>query len=145
MKRWWLPIVEQKTLTFPDQLGSYSIFSQIRGILWTVYVSLSPFDHCTACPSSVDWFLLSAWHFQTFLNWMNTNEQIHSLTNPFSWEQCYWHLINLKLPRCAFESRLLRGILDTLFCDKISQWLSADMWFSPVLRFPPPIKFTATI
>ena len=125
-------------LTIPDQLGSYSIFNKIRGILCIIlwnFLSLSPFGHCTVCPRSVDGFLLSAWHFQTFQNWINTNEQIHTLTNPFSWEQCYWHLINLKLSRCEFESRLLRGVLNTLFCDTIFQWLSADRWFSPVLRY----------
>jgi hypothetical protein len=149
MKQWWLPLVEQITLTFPNQLCSYSIFSQIPGILcimlWTMFVSLSPFGHCTVCPSSVDGFLLSTWHFQTFLNWINTNEQIHSLTNQLSWEQCYRLLMNLKLSRCELESRLLRGVLDTLICDKISQWLAADMWISLVLRFPPPIKLTTTI
>jgi len=149
VKRWWLPQVEQKTLTFPDQLGSYSIFNKIRGImciiLWTIVVSLSPFGHSIVCPSSVDGFLLSVWHFQTFLNWINTNEQINSLTNPFSWDQYYWHLMNLKLWRCEFVSRLLRGVLDTLFCDKISQWLAVDMCFFSVLRFPSPIKLTATI
>jgi hypothetical protein len=81
-----------------------------------MFVSLSPFGHCTVCPSSVDGFLLSTWHFQTFLNWTNTNEQIHSLTNQLSWEQCYRLLMNLKLSPCEFESRLLRGVIDTLIC-----------------------------
>jgi len=49
--------------------------------------------------------------------------------------------MNLKLWRCEFESRLLRGVLDTLFCDKISQWLAADMCFF----FGTPVSFTNKI
>jgi hypothetical protein len=82
----------------------------------TVYLLLLRF-HCTVCPSSVDGFLLSTWHFRTFLNWINTNEQIHSLTNQLSWEQCYRLLMNLKLSPFEFESRLLRGVIDTLICE----------------------------
>jgi hypothetical protein len=29
-----------------------------------------------------------------------------------------------------FESRVLRGVLDTTLCDKVYQWLSAGRWFS---------------
>ena len=30
-----------------------------------------------------------------------------------------------------FESRVLRGVLDTTLCDKVCQWLAVDRWFSP--------------
>ena len=33
----------------------------------------------------------------------------------------------------------------TTLCDKVHQRLAAGLWFSPVLRFPQPIKLTATI
>jgi len=38
-----------------------------------------------------------------------------------------------------FEYRLWWGVLDTTLCDKVCQLLAAGRWFSPVLRFPPPI------
>jgi hypothetical protein len=41
--------------------------------------------------------------------------------------------------RCEFESRSWRGVYDTTLCDQVYQW------FSPDIRFPPPIKLTATI
>jgi uncharacterized membrane protein len=31
---------------------------------------------------------------------------------------------------CEFESRSWRGVLDTTLCDKVCQWLAADLWFS---------------
>ena len=38
------------------------------------------------------------------------------------------------------------GVLDTTLCYiKFCQWLATGRWFSPVLRFPLPIKLTATI
>ena len=46
---------------------------------------------------------------------------------------------------CEFESHSWGGILDTTLSDKVSQRLAAGQWFSPVLRFPPPIILTATI
>ena len=46
---------------------------------------------------------------------------------------------------CEFEPRLCRGVLDTILCDKVCQLLATGRWFSPVFRFPPPIKLTATI
>jgi len=46
---------------------------------------------------------------------------------------------------CKFEPRSQRGVLDTTFCDKFV----SDLWqvggFLWVLRFPPPIKLTATM
>jgi hypothetical protein len=38
-----------------------------------------------------------------------------------------------------------RKVLDTKLCDKVCQRLETGQWFSQVLRFPPPIKLTATI
>ena len=34
---------------------------------------------------------------------------------------------------------------DTTLCDKVCQWLATGCGFLRVLRFPPPIKLTATI
>jgi hypothetical protein len=31
---------------------------------------------------------------------------------------------------CEFESRPWRGVLDTILCDKVHQWLAAGRWFS---------------
>ena len=31
---------------------------------------------------------------------------------------------------CEFESRSWRGVLNTTLCDKVCQWLAADLWFS---------------
>ena len=44
---------------------------------------------------------------------------------------------------CEFESRTWRGVFNTTLCDKVCQWLISG--FLLVLRFPPPIKLTATI
>jgi hypothetical protein len=33
--------------------------------------------------------------------------------------------------RCEFEPRSWRGVLDTILCDKICQWLATGWWFSP--------------
>ena len=41
--------------------------------------------------------------------------------------------------------RSWRGVIDTTLCDKVCQWLVTGQWSSPVLRFPHPIKLTATI
>jgi hypothetical protein len=32
---------------------------------------------------------------------------------------------------CEFEPRSWRGILDTTLCDRVCQWLSTGLWFSP--------------
>jgi hypothetical protein len=32
---------------------------------------------------------------------------------------------------CEYESRSSRGVLDTILCDKVCQWLAADRWFFP--------------
>ena len=32
---------------------------------------------------------------------------------------------------CEFESRSWRGVLDTILCDKICQWLAKVRWFLP--------------
>jgi hypothetical protein len=34
---------------------------------------------------------------------------------------------------------------DTTLCDQVCQCLATGRWFSRVLRFPPPIKLTATL
>ena len=47
--------------------------------------------------------------------------------------------------KCEFEYRSWRGVLDITYCDKGSQRRAADLWFSRVLRFPPPINLTAMI
>jgi hypothetical protein len=39
---------------------------------------------------------------------------------------------------------LLAMFSDTPLCGKVCQWLTTGRWFSPVLRFPPPIKLTTT-
>ena len=41
---------------------------------------------------------------------------------------------------CELESCSWGGLLYTTLCDKVCQWLATGLWFSPVLRFPPPIK-----
>ena len=49
---------------------------------------------------------------------------------------------------CEFESHSAWGVLDTTLCDKVCQWLAADLWFSPcipVFQFSPPIKLTVHI
>ena len=33
---------------------------------------------------------------------------------------------------CEFESHSAWGVLDTTLCDKVCQWLAADLWFSLV-------------
>ena len=40
--------------------------------------------------------------------------------------------------RCEFESRTWRGVLDTILCDKVCQWLATGRWFSP----GPPVSST---
>jgi hypothetical protein len=47
--------------------------------------------------------------------------------------------------RCELESWSWRGVLDTTLCDTVCQGLVTGLWFSPGLRFPPPIKPTGTI
>ena len=44
-----------------------------------------------------------------------------------------------------FEPPSLRGVLDTTLCDKVCLLLASGQWFSPLIRFPPLIKLTATI
>ena len=46
----------------------------------------------------------------------------------------------LSLPTLRVRIPLSCGVLDTILCDKVCQWLATDRWFSPVLRFPPPNK-----
>jgi hypothetical protein len=57
----------------------------------------------------------------------------------YIWNQC--------LSPLTLWVRLLlrRGVLDTTLSDKVCQWLATGQWFFQVLRFPPPIKLTATI
>ena len=46
--------------------------------------------------------------------------------------------------KCSvFEYRSWQGVLDTTLCDKVCQWQVDG--FLRVVRFPPPIKLTATI
>jgi hypothetical protein len=35
---------------------------------------------------------------------------------------------------CEFESRSWWGVFNTTLCDKVSQWLAADLWFSPGIQ-----------
>ena len=46
---------------------------------------------------------------------------------------------------CGFESCSWRHVLDTTLCDKFVNVLRQDGGFLQVLRFPPPIKLTATM
>jgi len=41
------------------------------------------------------------------------------------------------------RNSLRQGVLDTTWCDKVCQWLTAVRWFSP--GTPSPIKLTAMI
>ena len=69
-----------------------------------------------------------------------------------SWSYGSWiynYLCNqcLSPPMLWIRIPFWRGVLDTTLCDKVCQWLVAGRWFSPCtpVRFPPPIKLTATI
>ena len=46
---------------------------------------------------------------------------------------------------CEFKPRSWRGVLDTKLCEKFVSELQQVGGFLRVLRFPPPIKLTATI
>jgi len=46
---------------------------------------------------------------------------------------------------CEFEPRSWRGVLDTTLCIQFVSDLRQICCFFRVLRFPPPIKLTATI
>ena len=39
---------------------------------------------------------------------------------------------------CEFDSRLWQGVLDTILCYKVCQWLATGRWFSP----GTPVSFT---
>jgi len=58
---------------------------------------------------------------------------------------CYNYLCSQCLPPLMLWVRIPLMARCTTLCDKVCQWLAAGWWFSPVLRFPPPIKLTATI
>ena len=49
------------------------------------------------------------------------------------YHHCKWVRILIDMARC------------TTLCDQVCQWLATGLWFSSVLRFPPPIKLTAMI
>jgi hypothetical protein len=36
---------------------------------------------------------------------------------------------------CEFESCSLRGVLNTILCDKVCEWLATGRWFSLGTRF----------
>ena len=40
--------------------------------------------------------------------------------------QCLYHW------NCEFEPCSWRSVLDTMLCDKVSQWLATGRWFTPV-------------
>ena len=46
----------------------------------------------------------------------------------------YYHLI------CEFKFRSWSGILETILCDKICQWLTTGQWFSPGIPVTPTNK-----
>ena len=55
---------------------------------------------------------------------------------PWSWWDGSW-IYNYVYNRCLSQLTLWvriplrRGVLDTVFCDKVCQWLAAGQWFSP--------------
>ena len=66
---------------------------------------------------------------------------------PLSWSYgslAYNYLCNQYLSPLTLWVQIPLMVRCTL-CDKVSQWLAAGQWFSPVLRFPPPIKLSTTI
>jgi hypothetical protein len=53
----------------------------------------------------------------------------------WSWSHCSWIYYRcnqcLSPQSCEFEFRSWRGVLDTILCDKVCQWLVVGQWFSP--------------
>jgi hypothetical protein len=70
----WMPLVEQKLLTLPDNLSSLPAFSGVRVtrylVLCVCFVDLClsfctlSIDHCVLC-SLIYWFWLPLWYLQT--------------------------------------------------------------------------------
>ena len=80
---WWVPLVEQELLTFPEHLSSPSVFSGVRVtrslVLYVCFVDrcLSfcsfSFGHCVVFSSSIYGFWLLLWYLQTLLScWLLT-------------------------------------------------------------------------
>jgi len=91
---------------------------------------------------------------RTALSWL-----ARSRYNAFKWSDVSWSWshdswITTTVPICNqylsplklwVRTPFRRGVLDATLGDKVCQWLDTGRWFSRVLRFPPPIKLTATI
>jgi hypothetical protein len=69
-----------------------------------------------------------------------------SILKSWSWSYGSWNYNNYLYNQCLLPPKLwvripLRwGVLDTTSYDKVCQWLPVGLWFSPLLRFPSPIK-----
>jgi len=73
-----------------------------------------------------------------------------SMGSSWSWTYGSWIYNYLAISvyhhkSCEFESHSRGSVLDTTLCDKVCQRLERGWWFLRVLRFPPPIKLTASI
>ena len=92
---------------------------------------------------------LLLWYLLTFLIYIYSVLQMFSYTTyrpvynasmvgglSWSWWDGSW-IYNYVYNRCLSQLTLWvriplrRGVLDTVFCDKVCQWLAAGQWFSP--------------
>ena len=166
-----MPLVEQEMPTLLEHQSSPPIFSGVRVtrslVLYVCFVDrcLSfctfSFGHCVVCSSSIYGFWLPLWYLQTLLRLFHFHlvetlmtsfralKNRSVLTGPsWSWSHGSWiyiYLCNQFLSTLKFEPRSWRCVLYTTVCDQVYQWLATGRWFFRVLRFPPPIKLTATI
>ena len=69
--------------------------------------------------------VLTSFYFQVLISICSKDHL--SLLMLWGWIPLRWDVLNITL---------------LSLCDKVCQWLAAGRWFSPVLRFPPPIKLT---
>jgi hypothetical protein len=116
-----VPLVEQELLTVPEHLSSPPVFSGVRVtrslVLYACFVdrclslcSLS-FGHCVFCPSSIYGLWLPLGYLQTLLK-----EECSSLSRMAVRTTSSYHHYS-----CEFDSFQLRGVLDTLLCEKVCQ------------------------
>jgi hypothetical protein len=85
------------------------------------------------------------------INQLPSNILFSYIWPPFTnniWKRNFF-VMHVNINACFFYSclsplmlwvRILIWERCTILCDKVCQWLATDLWFSRVLRFPPPIK-----
>ena len=92
-----------------------------KTIMWFLLIS-----QCTFCQKEIiEYFNTTIFtvdiHYITDLNKLDL-EAHRSMYS--SWISSYYY------QNCEFEFRSWRGVLDTILCDKVCQWLATGRWFS---------------